>query len=327
MSLLAAVACSGHDPTTDELPEGDGYLETVTVTMSSKLETFAPVLLGDAMGEYERENIRIKYAIARPSDGLVTLSTGKSDVQLTGPTASFFNAVAGGSDIKAVAAGASGNSQSQQGIWVRKDLLGGRAFDASVLEGERVSSAIGTGAQISLVINDELEQVGLDINSIEFQQTGSADILLALQSGATNAGWLVDPFWQEAEASGCCVFGFGVPEDQPGSVVLFGPRLLNEDRELGERFLRAYHRTIENHLLGEYHQNANVMDVVSETTGTPLDVLSKSPSLKFPQSLEISGEYMRDLQEVYARTPNVLGYKHTLSDGEVLDTTLSGAAK
>ncbi|WP_128642636.1 ABC transporter substrate-binding protein [Rhodococcus opacus] len=330
---LLATACATNTPGGDTPDPDNGDFTTVTVGLAAQLPPYAPLLVGDAFGEFQREGIKVDYQLAPSSDNLVLLATGGIDVLLGGISAAVFNASAN-TDVRVVAPFSPGPGTSvpyKGGLWVSNKLTGGASFNPGMLNGVTIGTQIGDGAVVSAVINQQLQNAGLDITDVKFQQMAAADVFVALESGAIDAGWLSDPVWIDAEADPDfpATFAFGFPPDAVQGAVMYGPNLRNTDPASGEAFLRAYYATIKKYLQGNYHENTSVVSVLAAFAGVSDDEIKRLPPLQF--SALLGGKFteslsIHELQKVYALKKGILQYDTPLSDDEVLDMQFSDRA-
>jgi NitT/TauT family transport system substrate-binding protein len=324
-ALLAAPATAQSIANTPA-PKPLARQETVKISFSAKLEAFAPLFLGMAMGEYAKENLKIEATqVGKASDSLVLLSTGQTDAWIGSPLAGLFNAIAGGSEMKIVAPGMFQQLGNQQGVWVRKDFLKGKPFDPAMLKGETFATMVGLGSSVSLPIAQQLEKAGLTLNDVKFKQMGASDIVTALESGAVNAGFVSDPLWLKIDRSKV-EFAFGQPPTYSTGGVFFGPNLLNKRRDVGEAFVRAMVRTIRTYLHGDYHKDAKVMETLSKELQIPLETLQQGVALGFPADQPLADSTVESLQKVYLSTPGVLTYDKPLPTDKVLEKGFIQAA-
>ncbi|MCR1782557.1 ABC transporter substrate-binding protein [Nocardioides carbamazepini] len=296
---------------------------TVKVAISAKLEAFAPLLVGLELGSYADQDLDVEIVTAAPSDAMVLLATGEVDAVFSAPSAAFFNAVSGGSPIKIVAPGMFPPENSRSGLWVSDELAPGGTFDPAKLRGETVATAVGAGAPVSMVLEEELERSGLSAADVTFQTMSATDILVALESGAVKAGWLSDPVWLEAEKSDGLTFAFGQPEDITMGAVLFGPTLLEEDRDRGERLLAGMRSAVADHLQGAYHDDPEVRAALVKQLEISEAQLDDLPELVFPPDLTYPAGLTDRYQATYAGQKGVLVYSDPLAEDEVIDASLA----
>src|SRR5690606_9453660 len=83
-------------------PEPQPLAERQTVRMSSafRAEFVAPILLADALGEFEAENLDFEFIELGFSDALTQIASGDIDVAVGGTEAALFNAVNQGIDVR-----------------------------------------------------------------------------------------------------------------------------------------------------------------------------------------------------------------------------------
>lgn len=299
--------------------------KTVKVAIAAKLEAFAPLLVGMELGDYDKQGLDVEIVSAKNSDALVLLATGEVDAIFGAPSAAFFNAVSGGSEIKIVAPGMFPPKESQQGVWVNKELAPDGKFDPAKLKGQVIASAVGPGAPVSMVIEDQLKTAGVSMNDVTFQTMGATDILVALESGAVKAGWLSDPVWLEATKSDSLTYAFGQPSDMTVGAVLFGPNLLQKDKDKGQRVIDAMASTMRDHLQGKYHQDKQVRAALVkqlEIDDAQVDLL---PELRFPPDLAYPSKLTDRLQTTFKGQDGVLTYTDPIPENKLIDRSFVDA--
>jgi len=291
--------------------------------IGGRVEINAAVLLAREFGEFDRENLDVDISVQKPSDGLVLLSTGRTDVLASQPGAAFFNAVAGGVEAKMVAPVGFSSAASRQGFWVSRAWLAGKPYGPALLKGQTIGSAVGVGTTISYWAEVELEKAGLDIRAVSWRSMGIADILVALENGVVNVGFLFDGVWQHADTSKV-VFAFGGVPDISGGY-FYGPSLLHQNRAAGEAVMRALTRTVRQYLQGNYHADPKVNAALSRLLGISEEALRNSGELNFPPDMPIARRTAAVLQKTYALNPDVLTYTDPLPEDKVIDRSFLAA--
>lgn len=299
--------------------------ETVRVALTSKVEPYVQILVADKLGEFDKENIDIEYTMAKSSDGIVLLSTERVDVLGGQVSAAVMNAIAAGADIRVVAPLFVQTEGSKQGIWINKEFLAGRPFTFDLFKGQKIGSAVGLGSMTTYFLQKEFDKVGITLRDISFQQMPSADILVALENGAIPFGFLIDSVWQKADESKVMSV-FRQSDTISGGSWSFGPRLLNQRRDVGEAVMRALVRTTLTHLNGDYHADQKVMDVLVSEIGIPEETIRKGAALHFRPDFYIPLDLAAELQKAYAMVPDVLSYKDPMPDERVFDRSFLKAA-
>jgi NitT/TauT family transport system substrate-binding protein len=302
--------------------------ETVRVAVPGQLKQNAVVILGKELGEFEKENISIEYSIQRPSDGLVLLSTGRVDTLVSQGSAAFFNAVAGGSEIKMAYPSGFWAPEGKTGFWVSKAFLNGRKYSPDLLKGQTIASTAGPGTLISQYVEVELNKVGLDQRAVTWKTMGVGDILIALENGAINFGVLIDPITEKADPSKVeFCFAGGQPETGVVGAYFLGPKLLKERRDVGEAFVRALVRTVRTYLTGDFTKNPKVMEVLAKQLQVPEDELRKSSGIVFGERVQFAKDMAATLQKTYSLTPGLLSYSTPLADDQVIDRSFRDKAE
>ncbi len=287
------------------------------VAVGGFTEINAAVLLAKAMGEFDKENIAVEISMQKPSDGLVLLATGRIDMLASQPGAAFFNAVAGGVDARMVAPCGFSAPDSRTGFWVSKDWLAGRPYSPALLKGQAIGSAVGVGTTVSYWLEVEMEKAGLDQRAVTWRTIGVGDILLALENGAVNVGFLFDGIWQKADPAKV-QFAFGGTSDISGAY-FFGPSLLRTNRPAGEAVMRALTRTVRTYLQGKYHPDDKVAPVLAKAMGISVDDLRRGGEMSFPPDMPMARYTAEVLQKTYGLTPGVLTYPDRLTDTQIID--------
>lgn len=139
---------------------------------------------------------------------------------------------------------------------------------------------IGKGSVVTYAMEKALQKHGGELNSISFQQLGSADVLTALQNGGVDSAWLLDPVWRKVDGNPRYTFLGGQPLGEPLGGLLFGPNLLTKDPDAGVAFLRAYIRTVNTYFAGDYKADKGFTASLAKLLKTDKSVLTSTPSLR-----------------------------------------------
>lgn len=296
----------------------DPLAEATVVRVAARefSESFAPVVVGEAFGEFAKENIEIEFVTAGGADIPLMLSSGEVDVGAIGLSAGLMNGTAAGSVLELVAPNHTPNPDSKAGLWVTDELAAGSTDSAEILrrlEGEAIGSAVGPGTVLSWVIDGVLATEGLGIDDVELTQIGGgSETLLALQNGAVPAAWVLDPFWVELEDMDIAEF----VAPQPSGIALGGyfmsERLLVDEPDVGLAFVRALTRTVRTALQGDYHEDPEVVEALAAATGQPLDSITGGLPMIFDPDMTLLGpDEIASLQDSF-RSGGVLSYEEPL---------------
>ena len=298
---------------------------TVRFSTAFKAEFVAPILLGISEGEFAKENIDVDVQTLGFSDAVPLMASGDIDIAVGGTEAALFNAIDSGIDIKWALANFSPPSAGdatipQTGLWVRRDAFSNPDEpDLAELKGKTFASAVGNGSSIAYPIEASLEEAGLTLNDVTVQQIPSTDMVQALENNAVQAAWLLDPYWITASQNPDFVLVATQPPAEPIGGLYFGPEFLKDHRDAALAFARAYIRTVNTYLNGDYQTNADVMDALSTATETPVENLDATPALTF--DWEIRGGTTDRMQAVFIKLGSV-GYSEPIPEDQVVDRSL-----
>lgn len=299
--------------------------QTIRLSSAFRAEFVAPILLAEAFGEFEKENLDFEFVELGFSDALPQIATGALDMAVGGTEAAFFNAVASGIDVRWALGNffppdAGDTSVPQTGLWVRRDVFSDPDNpDLSELKGRKVASAVGLGSVIAYPIALAFEPYGVSLLDLQIERIPSSEMVLALKNGAVDAAWLLDPYWIEAAEDPDLMLVATQPPGEPLGGIYFGGHLFGEKREAALAFVRAYIRTVNTYLAGDYQQDEEVMQALAEATGTSVEALAQTPSLVFDWEIR-SGTTDR-IQRFFLEF-DVLDYDEALPEDRVVDRSL-----
>ena len=239
---------------------------------STSAEFFSAVALGLQKGEFEAENLDLKIQVVPPADSLQLLAEGRLDMVLGSTSAALFNAIDQGFDIIWAIGLGHNNPDSGAGFWAR-----GSGVEVADLRGRSVGSAVGVGSSANLALVQDMPS-DMSITDLQFETMGVTDVATALQNGAVDAAVLLDPFWLPFKDDPD--YTFLAPIIPPGgnvAGVLFGPSL-QKRRDATLVFTRAYIRTVNTYLDGDYKADEQVLADLSKALNVPEDRLAQTPS-------------------------------------------------
>ena len=317
--LLVIGGCSSQDtaaespqnlPITDLSPIPLEEETTLKVSSAGNFEFLTALIVADALGEFEKENIAIEYVTLPSSDAIPALALGQVDVAAIGITAPFFNAVAEGANLRIVFPGPS--SPNGDGLWVRTEFLGLENKQSISIANSRGAAWLGI-----VPVTQYLEQIDIDIDSVEFTSLPIAELATALELGAVDGAWLNSPSHLPFENSTEVTRVIGYADNQIGTGYAFGPRLLDEDPLLGKAFIRAMLRTVENHLSGDYKSDTQIRNELVEKLGIDESQIGVSGNLAFPKKLETS--LLTEAQELWIQIGGIISYDEPLASRSYIE--------
>ncbi|NLU67250.1 ABC transporter substrate-binding protein [Streptomyces sp. HNM0574] len=256
-------------------------LTIATGTLSA--EYVGPLRIALAEGEFAKEGLDVDLKVLPTPEALPLLAKGEIDALWAAPEAAVVNGINGGFDIRWVAGNFSPDPSSKSGLWVRLkkgEQRGSGAAESVNLKGRKIGTMIGKGSVIAYPMDSIFARHRASMDSVTFQQLGSADVLTALTSGGADSAWLLDPVWRKVDGNKRYAFLGGQPVGEPLGGALYGPNLLSEDVDAGVALLRAYIRTINTHFAGDYKKNPEFVAQLSKALRQDTRTLTSVPSLR-----------------------------------------------
>jgi NitT/TauT family transport system substrate-binding protein len=261
-AALLLFACNREAATQREL-------QTVKVARSAYF-TNAPIIIGDAEGYFAREGIRLQLVDLPTTSvqGLPALGSGEVDAVSAAVAVGFFNAVASGTDLRIVADRGHFEPRGCEsfGVVGRRSLFGNRPVTAADLRGRRFAlNAVGQTGYLAALY---LKRYGIDFSDIKVVRLPATAERQALDAGTIDVVARSDPFFFHLMQGGHRLLAGG-NSLAPGShlaVLVYGPSLLRRDRDLGQRFMTAYLRSVR-----KYNEGATPRNVAIVSRGLGLD--------------------------------------------------------
>jgi NitT/TauT family transport system substrate-binding protein len=121
-----------------------------------------------------------------------------------------------------------------------------------------------------------LAAAGLTADDVEMVDVPYAAKLDAFEQGAVDVATASEPWLTMILDAGRAVLWKSTHElipDYQHSFILFGPRLLKEDRDAGVRFVMAYLEAVRQYNLGKTDRN---IEIVAERTGLSRDIVARA---------------------------------------------------
>ena len=292
---------------------------SIKVSLSAPLEYAAPLTFALEFGEFEKENLDVE--IIYTQDSLTAMVAGEIDASYGALDAGRINAIDAGLEMKWVAGNYTSPADSKSGLWMRTEVVGDPA-DLSKLAGTTTSNS-QTGGVVTYFIDALLEGSGVTIDQLGFEKLAPGDTLAALQNGALDGAWLIDPLYKEIEDDPNLVFVGGQPAGEVGGGTIFGASMLDpENEEVATAFLRAMRRTIDTYLQPGYKGDPEVVALLAELGGIPEENVVGSGELVFDMTI-VDGLATR-MQETWVKLDLIEGGA-ALPEDQVVDLSFVDA--
>ncbi len=208
--------------------------------------------VADKRGYFKDENIDFNLVLLDSAARMIApIASGDLQVVAGAPSASFFNAVARGIDIRIVADKVSTPpGRPSQTLIVRKDLVdSGRVKSIADLKGMKFANgAPGTGASVTL--ERMLATGGLKLSDIELVSLAFPQMVVALANKAVDAALPAEPATTQAVERGFATKLLGDDVAYPNheiAVIYFTGKFVGEKPDVAKRFLKAFLRGVRDH--------------------------------------------------------------------------------
>jgi NitT/TauT family transport system substrate-binding protein len=281
-------------------------------------------VIADAEGYFEREGISVEY-IAIPSvtvQALPGLQDGDVDVVSSVISIGLINAVGGGANFRIVADRGTIDPSACEpwGIIGRKQLFEGKTIDATVLRGRRISTnPLGQSGYLADLF---LRKHGLTLRDLELVRLPPNVEPQAMSDGRIDIVTRSDPQLNSMLSSGHILLA-GATSLAPGAplaVLVYGPRFLATNRDLGQRFMRAYLRGVRRYAEGPTSSNVSI---VAKGLGVDTADIRKMCWLSTRPDGFVSEKSLSDYQKWAVETGAL---ERTVEPSRLLDTAFATQA-
>ncbi|NNE09546.1 MAG: ABC transporter substrate-binding protein, partial [Gemmatimonadetes bacterium] len=253
----------------ERLADGTIRIRTVRLNYLS----YAPLILAESQGHFAEQGIEIEWVpLNRAADGLLPLSQGDLDVLPCIVYPGLFNLIRRGAALRIVADKghtADGDADCSYMSYVaRTELIeSGRLKTPADIRGLRFgTSRTRAGFYEACKL---LEIAGLTVDDIELVNVPQNVIMQSLAAGNIDITLMGEPHLTQAISEGYAREWLPFQSFIPGhqhSFLIFGPTLIEEDRDAGSAFMVAYRNA-----LLQYNEGATERNIAAIAEATTLD--------------------------------------------------------
>jgi NitT/TauT family transport system substrate-binding protein len=316
--------CDPNTPAPKPLPTK----EKVVVASAFKLEFNSPLGLAISLGEFTKENLEVEIQNLNFANSVPQLATGQIDVAVGGFETALFGAGNNNLPVRVVLGNyyppkASDYTVAQTGLWCRREIFTTpQAPKLKELETKKWATSVGRGSSAMYYSVAEIlkREPSFDYKKVEVQAIPSNDILNAVRSKNIDCGILLDPIWVQVKDDPTMVQVATQTPGEPLGIYAFGKRMLQDRKDVGEAFVRAFIRTINTYYAGDYHKDAKVMAEIQKFTGQTDAVFQPLAAL---DSLTMDWEIRKDtttrIQQLFLDVGVDLGFKTVVPEDKLID--------
>ena len=294
---------------------------TVRVAIPERSEGVAPLLVADALAEFDAENLRVEIVDMPEAKAYAALVKGDLDAVVGGIDSPFLNTAIAGSGAKLVMGGPLSRSpgdtaEAQAGLWATKAALPD-LDDWSSITDHAVATTGGDTSSATYPIETIFGQQELSAASVAFVSTSPDEAVRRLEAGEVSLAWLPEPAAHDMVGNQSVQLVATLPASESIEGTVLAPRLLKQDRPVGLAFVRAMIRTINTHLADGYDRRARA--VVAEAMDVPEKTLRRAPAPLY--DWEIRQGTLTRIQRVYIELGSVT-YERPLPEIGLVDRSL-----
>ncbi len=234
--------------------------------------THMPFHIAKAEGYFEEQGLDVEFLmLGRNQDVMAALAQGDVDAMAGMLTLNELSLAASGARLRVVAALTAPppkDSCSQTAILIRREHLdSGAAADPDRIRRMRVD--VDLFIPLAYAVDDLLRTFGLTIDDVATVNLTPPVAVEAMASGQIDVTAESEPFVSRHLRSGQVQVWRSVHDLQPEhvqSVMVFGPRLLDDRPDVGQRFMTAVLKAVRRYRLGKTAENLALVEQASGLT-------------------------------------------------------------
>lgn len=266
---------STAQPAAGAQPTGAAQPESLKVVILPFI-SFAPYWIALENGYFAEQSLNVEFVdMTNQSDTLPAMLGGQVDVTSGQVSAAMFNAAARDGGVKIVADKGYIKPDACENIAIigRKGLFEAGDLQARQLNGSRMTIVPGSWNEYYL---DKL-LAALDLTNTTASNTilPSPSVLEAFNAGQVDITVQNEPWVTRMTEAGHVRLTPGISKLMPNSesaVMLYGPKLLGDNADVGNRFMLAYLKAVRAYNEGKTERN---IEILNKYTKLPPELLEK----------------------------------------------------
>ena len=282
LSVLAAVsmACATgaeSEPGGEPVEAAEPH-DPITVVVAPFLG-HAPIVIAAESGAFEREGLDVEVEELRsPRDALPLLVQGEIDVWAGTTSPALFRVLGTEDDVSIVAARGhiAATGCDYKTTVIREDIASEDGWDRP----DRLTELEFAGTTRNIADRYYVDRVashlGVDRDDITLVDLDRGALVGALESGRVHGAILAEPWVTQVMDAVPSEVWMPAGEVMPGfelGLLAYGPRLLRDEPELGERFMAGYLAALEQYREGPTEEN---VDLLEGSLGLDRDVIERA---------------------------------------------------
>ncbi|KAB8131056.1 taurine ABC transporter substrate-binding protein [Gracilibacillus oryzae] len=272
IGMISLVACQSKESSPSPAPSTGNELSPLeepakVVIAEDGSASGAGFYIAKDKGYFEKYNIEVEFATFGNSDEMLpAVASGEVDVAGGISSASFFNSIAQGIDVRFIADKGHNNEGSSYFTFVVREDLKDVIIDYSDIKGKKIAVSTKNGVD-DYIYHEMLKHAGVSTDEVEFVlMSDFGNMMSAMGNQQIDLALQIEPLITQGENQGIHQrFGDATdyaPEAQI-AMVLGSPNFLTERRDVAVRFMAAYLEAVR-----DYH------DVFIKGIGDEAEIIS-----------------------------------------------------
>ncbi|MGI8477917.1 MAG: ABC transporter substrate-binding protein [Thermomicrobiales bacterium] len=291
-----------------------------------KASVFAPMFIAKDRGFFAAQGLDVDLQpLPGGSDMVALTATGKFYAGIGGAGPAFWNALALGLPLKAIAPGhAEGNPVATPLMISKTACESGSIKAVADLKGKKV--AVNARGATEYWLFQALGTGGLTLDDVQLQTLAFPDAVAALQAGAIDAAMIGEPLATSAEQKGLAVrlaTGFPVQDVQP-TIVFANRDFLKKNPAAATGIVTAYLTACRKMMKGGFDDPTDLA-IIESYTGVPAALVQAAVRPVYAVDGTFNTEGLKKLQAFF-RQRGQLEYDKDLDPASFIDTAYVDAA-
>jgi ABC-type nitrate/sulfonate/bicarbonate transport system substrate-binding protein len=258
----------------------------------------APLFIAEEEGYFAEQGFQIEFVkMTRSAAAIPALAEGELDVMPASINLALLNAMARGANIKFVAdmSHIAPTGCVSYGLMARRSLVDGGELDSlAQLKGRRIS--LNPASFGGYLVEKLLSTAGLGPDDVEIVDIPTPTKPEALEKGTIDLTVASEPWVTRILQAGHAVVWTPAQQVIPDfqiAVIVYGPTLLDENPDIGKRFMVAYLQAVRQYNQGKTERN---LELLAEFTELDQELLMQACWPSFRNDGRINVQSMLDFQ-------------------------------
>jgi ABC-type nitrate/sulfonate/bicarbonate transport system substrate-binding protein len=294
-------ACAPPQPATTPTPAPlDIHVGLIPATASS------PIIVPTQEGQFAAKGLNVSLEpVTDTAQAMVSVTQNQYQIGNVTMGSAALNAFNRGTDLKIIAAGGAeppGHGANLPLI-VRSELIdSGAVKTVADLKGRKVAIN-GKGVVIEYALMKALATGGLTANDVDVQILPFPDMVVAMSTGAIDAGLLLQPTGAQAVSKGIGkILLDDYNQNAQNAFLVVNSRFLDQHRDAITSFLEVYVQSIRRLSEGRLRSDNAALADLQQVTNVPPDVIKLGPDPYWPQDGRVLVDSVADEQTFFMKT-------------------------